>query len=61
MLDDAKIADMRRGEMQNMINRLFYVLLPVHSGLIIHSCLDWVAFVIIDHFKLGYVGPNKDG
>ena len=23
MLDDAKIADMRRGEMQNMINRLF--------------------------------------
>ena len=37
MLDDAKIADMRRGEMQNMINRLFYVLLPVHSGLIIHK------------------------
>ena len=28
MLDEARVADMRRGEMQNMINRLFSLLSP---------------------------------
>ena len=34
MLDDVRLADMRRGEMQNMINRLLslFIMQPLHSG-----------------------------